>query len=80
MRSALFSLGMVATVLREKEFKSVRFDEITAILKRYKGVERAMERAEHFTERARTLIGEFPESAYQRALFSVTELVTARDH
>lgn len=70
----------VAAVLREKEFKSVRFDEIIAILHRYHGIERAMERAQHFTERARTLINEFPESPYQRALLSVTELVTARDH
>jgi octaprenyl-diphosphate synthase len=70
----------VATVLREQEYKSVRFDEITAILRRYNGVERAMERAQHFTERARTMINEFPDSPYQRALLSVTDLVTARDH
>jgi geranylgeranyl pyrophosphate synthase len=70
----------IATVLREQDYKSVTFDEITGILKKYKGIERAMERAQHFTERARTLISDFPESPYQRALFSVTELVTARDH
>ncbi len=70
----------IATVLREQDYKSVTFDEITGILKKYKGIERAMERAEHFTERARTLISDFPDSPYQRALFSVTELVTARDH
>ena len=33
-----------------------------------------------FTDKARQLIGTFPESPYQRALQAVTELVTERDH
>jgi len=70
----------VATVLREREYRTVPFSQITAILKKYHGIERAMERAESFTERARATIQEFPESAYQRAMLSVTDLVTARDH
>lgn len=67
-------------MLREREYRTVQFSQITAILKKYQGIERAMERAESFTERARTMIQEFPESAYQRAMLSVTDLVTARDH
>jgi octaprenyl-diphosphate synthase len=31
-------------------------------------------------DRARGIIGEFPDSPYQRALYSVTELVTERGH
>jgi len=71
---------LVATVLREREYKTVSFDQIIGLLKRYQGIERGKERAESFTERARTLISTFPDSAYQRALHSVTELVTGRDH
>lgn len=70
---------LVATVLREQEFKSVKFDQITGLLKKYGALERSMERARHFTDRARALILEFPESPYQRALASVTDLVIARD-
>ena len=32
------------------------------------------------TDKARQLIGDFPDSPYQRALYAVTELVTDRDH
>jgi len=38
------------------------------------------ELAQTFTERARQVMSEFPESAYQRALMAVTDLVTERDH
>jgi geranylgeranyl pyrophosphate synthase len=38
------------------------------------------ERAQAFTDKARQIISQFPESPYQRALLSVTELVTERDH
>jgi octaprenyl-diphosphate synthase len=71
---------LVATVLEEQDYRTVSLETINRLLAKYKGIDRAMERAQTFTERARTLIGEFPESAYQRALGSVTELVTARDH
>jgi geranylgeranyl pyrophosphate synthase len=38
------------------------------------------ERAQTFTDKARAMISEFPESPYQRALFAVTDLITDRDH
>ena len=72
--------NLVATVLREAGFKSVQFTSILQMIKKYKGIERAMERAQVFTEKARAIIGEFPESSCQRALSGVTDLVTDRDH
>jgi hypothetical protein len=38
------------------------------------------ERAQAFTEKARGIMSEFPDSPYQRALYGITELVTERDH
>ena len=49
-------------------------------VERYDGIDRVRERAQTFTERARQVMSEFPESAYQRALMAVTDLVTERDH
>ena len=49
------------------------------ILHRHRGIERAQERAQAFTEKARAIIAEFPASPYQRALKAVTDLVTDRD-
>ena len=72
--------GLVKTILRDRSYDHVPFAGILALLERYRGIERVKERAQAFTEKARQIIGQFPESPYQRALLAVTELVTERDH
>ena len=62
-----------------------RFTEIHSqmalkLIERHRGIERAMRRAEVFTEKAREIISGISESPYQRALYALTELVTDRDH
>jgi octaprenyl-diphosphate synthase len=71
---------MVATVLKDGNYERVSFSDILAFIQRRCGIDRARQRAEHFTEKARSIIAEFPDSPYQRALCAVTELVTDRDH
>jgi octaprenyl-diphosphate synthase len=71
---------LVEIILRERSYESVPFPQIRAIIEKYDGVERIQERAQAFTDKARQLIGEFPDSPYQRALHAVTDLVTDRDH
>ncbi len=70
----------VAVILRERSYDSVPFVEVRRMIDRRGGFERAKTRAQQFTDKARTLIGEFPDSPSQRALYAVTELVTDRDH
>jgi len=70
---------LVETVLADGNYDQVPFSKILHVLNRHRGIERAQERAESFTEKARAIIAEFPESPYQRALAAVTDLVTARD-
>jgi octaprenyl-diphosphate synthase len=72
--------AMVSTVLKDGNYERVSFEKILALIREHQGVERARERAHRFTEKARTIIAEFPDSSYQRALSSVTDLVTERDH
>jgi octaprenyl-diphosphate synthase len=71
---------LVETVLADGNYDQVPFSKILHILNRYHSVERAQERARSFTQKAREIIAEFPESAFQQALASVTGLVTNRDH
>lgn len=71
---------MVEKVLEDRNYERVPFADILDLVQRRHGVDRVQERARLFTERARALIGEFPESPAQRALYAVTELVTERDH
>jgi octaprenyl-diphosphate synthase len=71
---------LVETILRQRNYDGAPFAGILALLEKYRGIERVKERAQAFTDKAREIIGEFPESPYQRALLAVTELVTERDH
>ena len=71
---------LVETVLTDGNYDQVPFSKILNMLHRHRGIERAQERAQAFTEKARAIIGEFPASPYQRALMAVTDLVTTRDH
>lgn len=71
---------LVETVLADGNYDQVPFGKILQILNRHQGIERAQERARNFTEQARKIIREFPDSEYQRALLAVTDLVTDRDH
>jgi len=71
---------LVRTVLEDRSYATVPFARILDLLEKYRAVERVRERAQAFTQKARTLIGEFPDSPCQRALQAVTGLVTERDH
>src|SRR5215469_4134056 len=71
---------LVEIILGDRNYDTVPFQQILALLERHHGIERVRDRAQAFTDKARRIIGEFPESPYQRALLSVTELVTERDH
>ncbi len=70
----------VETVLRDRNYDAVPFRQILAMVQKRGGIERVQERAQHFTERSRQIMSEFPDSPWQRALYAITELVIERDH
>lgn len=71
---------MVEKVLREGRYESVKAHEVLEFIHREQGIKRAFEKAQTFSDRARTILQTFSDSPYQRALLAVTELVTDRDH
>ena len=71
---------MIETILADGNYEREPFDKVLAFIERHHGFERARERAESFTERARLIIGDFPDSPFQRALLGVTGMITDRDH
>lgn len=71
---------LVEAVLADENYDRVPFTKILTVVERHNGVARARERAQAFTEKARSIVASFPESPYQRALLAVTDLVTDRDH
>jgi octaprenyl-diphosphate synthase len=70
---------LIETVLADGNYNQVPFLSILKMVHSRRGIERAMERAQSFTERSRAIISTFADSPYQRALVAVTELVTGRD-
>ena len=71
---------MVDTVLRDSNYDDAPFSKILSMIERRRGFDRVRERAQAFTDKARCIITEFPDSPYQRALTALTDLVTDRDH
>ena len=72
--------AMVQSILQDRSYDRIPFARILNLLENYSGIQRVKERAQGFTDKARFIISEFPDSPYQRALLAVTELVTERDH
>ena len=71
---------LVATVLKDGNYDNVPFQKILRMIQQRHGFDRVRERAQSFTEQARVIMSEFPDSPNQRAMFALTELVTDRDH
>ena len=69
----------IETVLSDRNYEAVPFTSVLEMVEKHGGIQRTRERAAQFTERARQIMTEFPESPYQRALFMLTDLVTGRD-
>jgi octaprenyl-diphosphate synthase len=70
---------LVERVLADSSYEHVAFSEIRKLVDRYKGIERARERAREFTEKSRALLAGIPDSPAQKALVAATDLVTGRD-
>jgi octaprenyl-diphosphate synthase len=71
---------LVDNVLKDGNYDRAPFAQILRLIERHRGFDRVRERAQAFTDKARAIVIEFPDSRYQRAMLALTELVTDRDH
>jgi octaprenyl-diphosphate synthase len=71
--------NLVAGVLGDRSCDAVPFANVIALVDRYGGIQRTRARARQFTDRARQIVAEFPDSLCRRALFTLTDLVTEGD-
>ncbi len=71
---------LVESVLADRNYDRAPFAKILEFVRKRGGIERARRRADVFTDYARSILAKFPDSPYQRALYTVTDLVTDRDH
>jgi len=70
----------VGRVLKDGNYDQSPFSNILGMIERRHGFDRVRERAQSFTDKARTIITEFPESPCQRAMAALTDLVTHREY
>jgi octaprenyl-diphosphate synthase len=71
---------LVANVLKDGNYDHAPFPQILRMIQQRHGFDRVRERAQSFTEHARAILSEFPDSPHQRAMYALTELITERDH
>jgi octaprenyl-diphosphate synthase len=71
--------GMVAAVLQEKGFQSVRPEEITALVRNSGALERARQLADDYARRAKACLNGTGNSDYGRALLTVPDFILDRE-
>jgi octaprenyl-diphosphate synthase len=79
-RAAPEERQLVANVLKDGNYERAPFAKVLGMIERHCGFDRVRERAQSFTDKARAIVNEFPDSACQRALAALTDLVIDRDH
>ena len=79
-QASISERDLVAGVLRDRGYDAVPLANVLALVDRNGGIRRTRERARQFTARARHILAEFPDSVCRRALFTLADLVTERDH
>ena len=70
----------VERVLAERSYQHVPFHRVLEIVRNHSGIEFARQAAADYAAKAGILIGQFPESAAQRALQALPDFVVMRDY
>lgn len=70
----------VERVLADRSYDAVPFERVLEIVHKHSGIEFARQAAAEYAAKASILIGQFPESAAQRALQAIPDFVVLRDY
>lgn len=70
---------LIATVLREREFKTVSQKEILSLVGRYKTVEKARNLARRFAAEAQSALALFQKSPFKEALEAIPQFILDRE-
>jgi len=71
--------ALVAAVLREKGFESVRAEEITALVRDSGALDRTRRQAQEFAAKARAAVEPLEDSEYRRALVAIPDFILERE-
>jgi octaprenyl-diphosphate synthase len=71
---------LVAKVLEERDFQSVRPEQITRLVKETGALERSAKLAREYVNRAKASLSELPDTEYRRALLAIPEFILDREN
>jgi octaprenyl-diphosphate synthase len=71
---------LVGKVLEEREFISVRPEQITRLVRETGALERASKLARAYVDRAKECLAELPDTEYRRALLAVPDFILEREN
>ena len=71
---------LVATVLEERGFRTVRADDIAALVRTTGALDRAADLARDYAERAKASLEGLPDTEYRRALLAVPDFILERQN
>jgi octaprenyl-diphosphate synthase len=71
---------LVAKVLEERDFRSVRPEQITRLVKETGALERSRKMAREYVSRAKESLSELPDTEYRRALLAVPDFILDREN
>jgi octaprenyl-diphosphate synthase len=71
---------LVAKVLEERDFQSVRPEEITKLVRETGALERSTKLAREYVNRAKASLSGLPDTEYRRALLAVPEFILDREN
>jgi|HubBroStandDraft_6_1064221.scaffolds.fasta_scaffold23436_3 octaprenyl-diphosphate synthase len=71
---------LVAKVLEERDFQSVRPEQITKLVKETGALERSQKLAGEYVGRAKASLSELPDTEYRRALLAVPDFILDREN
>jgi octaprenyl-diphosphate synthase len=71
---------LVAKVLEERDFQSVRPEQITKLVKETGALERSAKLAREYVNRAKASLCELPDTEYRRALLAIPEFILDREN
>ena len=72
--------SLVAKVLEERDFQSVRPEEITKLVQQTGALARATSLAQGYVRRAKECLEELPDTDYRRALLAVPDFILERQN
>jgi octaprenyl-diphosphate synthase len=71
---------LVEKVLEERDFRSVRPEQITSLVRETGALQRATEMAKEYVRRAKASLEVLPDTEYRRALLAVPDFILEREN